>query len=89
MDLDRVRPALEQVEPLLRAVAATGSTMLIKVDGERTNTTQIFTVVVSGGQANSVRVEDAQLVRAVRRALTSAALDLADSFQHDVDDRRR
>ena len=50
VNLDGVQLALDELDPLLRSVAATGASMLIKVDGERTAgaNPQVFTVVVSG-----------------------------------------
>jgi len=78
VDLDGVQVALEELDPLLRAVAATGASMLIKVDGERTGgvNPKIFTVVVSGmgDGAGPIRVDDADLGRAVQRVVE--ALDI-------------
>lgn len=58
---------------LLRAVAATGASMLIKVDGERTDgvNPKIFTVVISGigDEAGPIRLDGTDLGRAVQRAV--------------------
>lgn len=74
VNLDGVQLALEELDPLLRSIAATGASMLIRVDGERTDgvNPKIFTVVVSGpgDQVRSIRFDDADLGRAVRRAVT-------------------
>ncbi|AGL19698.1 hypothetical protein L083_6188 [Actinoplanes sp. N902-109] len=73
MDLDGAQLALEQLDPLLRAVAATGASMLIKVDGERTDgvNPKMFTVVISGigDEAGPIRLDGADLGRAVQRAV--------------------
>lgn len=73
VDLDGVQLALEELDSLLRSVAATGASMLIKVDGERTDgvNPKIFTVVVSGigDEVGPIRVDDADLGRAVHRAV--------------------
>lgn len=73
MDLDGVQLALEELDSLLRAVAAAGASMLIKVDGERTDgvNPKIFTVMVSGmgDETGSIRVDDADLGRAVQRVV--------------------
>ena len=73
VDLDGVQLALAELDPLLRSVAATGASMLIRVDGERTDGAhpKIFTVVVSGlgDEAGSIRFDDADLGRAVQRAV--------------------
>ena len=71
VDLDGVQLALEELDPLLRAVAATGASLLIRVDGERTEgaNPKIFTVVVSGTEAGPIRFDDADLGRAVHRAV--------------------
>ncbi len=73
VDLDGVQLALEELDPLLRAVAATSASMLIKVDGERTDgvNPKIFTVMVSGmgDEAGPIRVDDADLGRAVQRVV--------------------
>ncbi len=72
MDLGGVQLALDELEPLLRAVAATGASMLIKVDGERTDGVNptIFTVVISavGDEVGPIRLDGADLGRAVQRA---------------------
>ncbi|MBQ1041434.1 MULTISPECIES: hypothetical protein [Micromonospora] len=73
MDLDGVQLAVEELDSLLRAVAATGASMLIKVDGERTDgvNPKIFTVVISGvgDEAGPIRLDGADLGRAVQRAV--------------------
>jgi hypothetical protein len=71
VDLDGVQLALEELDPLLRAVAATGASMLIRVDAERTEGARpkIFTVLISGTGAAPIRFDDADLGRAVRRAV--------------------
>jgi hypothetical protein len=73
VDLDQVGLALTELVPLLRAVAATGSSMLIKVDGERTSGANppIFTVVISGSarEAAPIRYDDSDLPRGVAKAI--------------------
>jgi hypothetical protein len=73
VDLQRIDAALRELEPLLRAVARTGSVFLIKVDGLRSEGAHpsIFTVVASGDDdgVGVVRVDDADLVRAVAKAI--------------------
>lgn len=73
VDLDGVQLAVEELDSLLRAVAATGASMLIKVDGERTDgvNPKIFTVVISGvgDEAGPIRLDGADLGRAVQRAV--------------------
>jgi hypothetical protein len=75
IDLDGVKLALMELEPLLRAVAASGSSMLIRVDGERTTgaNPRIFTVAISGPTdgPDSVRFDDADLPRAIENAITA------------------
>jgi hypothetical protein len=75
IDLDGVRLALMELEPLLRAVAASGSSMLIRVDGERTAgaNPKIFTVAISGPTdgPGPRRFDDADLGRAVENAITA------------------
>jgi len=78
VDLERVDAALLGLGPLLRSVASTGSAFLIKVDGERCGGANppLFTVVVSGDgdEVGAIRVDDADLVRAVAKAI--GAMDL-------------
>jgi hypothetical protein len=73
VDLDGIQLALEELDQLLRAVAATGASMLIKVDGERTTgvNPKIFTVMVSdiGDEAGPIRLDGADLGRAVHQAV--------------------
>ncbi len=73
VDLGGVQLALEELDPLLRAVAATGASMLIKVDGERTDgvNPKMFTVVISavGDEVGPIRLDGADLGRAVQRAV--------------------
>jgi hypothetical protein len=73
VDLDVVEMVLDGLDPLLRAVAATGASMIIKVDGERTSgiDPKVFTVVISGigDEGGPIRVDGADLGRAVHRAL--------------------
>ncbi|MFJ2032815.1 hypothetical protein [Streptosporangium sp. NPDC087985] len=75
VDMDGVELALMELQPLLHAVAATGSSMLIKVDGERVEgvNPSVFTVVISGGAggAGPIRFDDSDLTRAVARAITA------------------
>jgi hypothetical protein len=74
VDMDGVEAALTEMRPLLDAVAATGSSMLIKVDGERVEGANParFTVVISGGAAGDlVRFNDSDLNRAVARAVAA------------------
>jgi hypothetical protein len=77
VDRDAVKLALMEFEPLLRAVAASGSSMLIRVDGERTTgaNPRNFTVAISGPTDGPCprRFDDADLARAVENAI--AALD--------------
>lgn len=62
-----------RLDSLLRAVAATGASMLIKVVGERTDgvNPKIFTVMISGiGEEDGpIRLDGADLGRAVQRAV--------------------
>jgi hypothetical protein len=73
VDLEAVQSAQDELCPLLRAVAATGASMLIKIDGERTEgvNPKVFTVVISGigGEAGSIRFDEADLGRASDRAV--------------------
>jgi hypothetical protein len=84
VDLDGVKVALTELLPLLRAVAATVSSMLIKVvDGERTEgrNPRSFTVVISSANDESgpIRYDDADLGRA----------DLRSVHGFDANQRRR
>lgn len=75
VDLDAVTLGLMELEPLLRAVAATGVSLLIRVDAERTTgvNPRIFTVAISGAAAEPgpTRFDDADLPRAVENAITA------------------
>ena len=66
-----------EIEPLLRAVAAAGVSMLIRVDHERTvgANPKIFTVAISGpvDDPGPSRFDEADLARTVERAM--AAID--------------
>jgi hypothetical protein len=66
---------LMKLRPLLEAVAATGSSMLIKVDGERVVGVNppIFTVVISGlaDGTGPIRFDDTDLDRAVATAVAA------------------
>jgi hypothetical protein len=71
--------ALMELRPLLDAVAAAGSSMLIKIDGERSEgvNPRAFTVVISGGVVSDrpIRFDDSDLVRAVTSAMSAFDAD--------------
>jgi hypothetical protein len=70
--MDGVEVAAQELEQLLRAVAAKGWHMLIRVDGERPQGVRpkIFTVAISaGGYEGPVRFDDAELAPAIKRAV--------------------
>jgi hypothetical protein len=75
VDVEGVKLALMELRSLLQAVAATGSSMLIKMDGERRESANppIFTVVISGiaDDADPIRFDDSDLIRAVVRAISA------------------
>ena len=71
--------ALTELRLLLDAVAAAGSSMLIKVDGERSEgvNPRVFTVVIAGGVVGDrpIRFDDSDLVRAVTSAVSAIDAD--------------
>ena len=73
--MDGVELAALELEPLLRAVAAKGWHMLIRVDGQRPGgvNPKIFTVAVAAGPGyeGPSRFDDSDLPRAVRRAVNA------------------
>lgn len=75
VDIGAVELALLELEQLLRAVAAKGCHLSIRVDCERPGgvAPKIFTVTVSGGStyAGPSRFDDSDLARAVMRAVTA------------------
>lgn len=75
VDLEQAQLALLELELLLRAVAETGASFIIKVDGGRTEGANppIFTAVVSGtaNPAASIRFDDSDLARAVAKAISA------------------
>jgi hypothetical protein len=81
VDLEQTQLALLELEPLLRAIAETGLSFIIKVDGGRTEGANppVFTAVVSGTahHAASIRCDDSDLVRAVAKAISAVDTALA------------
>lgn len=75
VDLEKVQLALVDLRTLLEAVAATGSSLLLKVDGERVRDRipRLFTVVISDAadESGPIRVDDSDLGRAVLRAVAA------------------
>src|SRR5688572_1854061 len=72
VDLSNVEAGLLYVAELFDAVHATGCSMLIRVDGERSGTNpRRFTVAVTGRppQRHTQRYDDSDLGRAVARAV--------------------
>ncbi|MET7962059.1 hypothetical protein [Micromonospora zamorensis] len=88
--------ALEEPDSLLRAVAATGASMLIKVDGERTDgvNPKIFTVVISDidDEAGPIRLDGADLAELfsgrLRRSTPASEVDACQGSKPVVGDAR-
>jgi hypothetical protein len=82
VDLEQAQSALLDLEPLLRGIAETGASFVIKVDGQRTEGANppIFTAVISGTTHTtaSIRFDDSDLVRAVANAIRAFDATLGD-----------
>ena len=78
--------ALMELRPVLEAVAAAGSSILIKADGERTDgvNPRVFTVVISGGAVRErpIRFDDSDLVRAFKHAIAAFDAVLRPTDEH-------
>lgn len=82
IDLEQAQLALLELEPLLRGIAETGASFMIKIDGQRTEGANppIFTAVISGTThaTASIRFDDSDLVRAVAHAIKAFDATLGD-----------
>lgn len=82
VDLEQAQLALLDLEPLLRGIAETGASFIIKVDGQRTEGANppIFTAVISDTTyaTAAIRFDDSDLVRAVANAIRAFDTALGD-----------